>query len=79
MSWIELRKNLLDKIDILRKRKLKAIKVDNGTAKFWVRNPKKMKFWLGMAENSARGLSKDKELAAVKIVKEIFVERRKTP
>lgn len=72
MSWENLKEKLMSTISLLRKRKPKAIKVVAGTQKFWVKNPDKIDEWIKHAENSARGLSKDREFAAVKITKFIY-------
>ena len=52
-------KGILERIKILFSKKDKnvtAIRIKKGSQTFWVRDPKKIKFWKTMAENSA-GLS----------------------
>jgi len=76
MTWEELKQSLMSTVKLLRKRKPLAIKVVAGTQQFWVKDPKKIDEWIKYAENSARGLSKDKEYAAVRIKKVIYDGQR---
>lgn len=54
------------------KREISRIYVSRGTQRMWVSNPKKIKFWMNMAQHSARASLDRNILPSIRILKVIY-------